>query len=262
MRAFRRCEAAAHGVLHEQGDGQRADAAGHRREGAGDRLATDGACTSPDERVALLLEVRQALRLQQVARLAAGSSTRFMPTSTTTAPGFTCSPRTKPGAADGRHQHVRLAGDRGQVARARVADRDGGVRVHQQQRHRLAHDVAAPEHHRAPPGERRSPSRRSSSMIPAGVQATKRGPLLHQQAHVLGMEAVHVLAPGPPRAARARRPPAAGSGSCTRMPWTSRAAVVVLDLRQHLGGGRRWPAGARVSWKRPSSSQARVLLRT
>ena len=55
----------------------------------------------------------------------------------------------EPRPADGRDQDVGLPGDGGQVARARMADGHGGVRVHQQQGHGLAHDVAAPEHDRA-----------------------------------------------------------------------------------------------------------------
>ena len=53
------------------------------------------------------------------------------------------------GAADRRHQDVGLAADSRQVWRFRMADGDGGVFVQQQQRHGLADDIAAADHHGA-----------------------------------------------------------------------------------------------------------------
>jgi hypothetical protein len=67
-----------------------------------------------------------------------------MPTSITTAPGFTMSRRDHARLADRGHQDVGLARHRGEVARLRVAHGDGGAGVEQQQRHRLADDVRAP----------------------------------------------------------------------------------------------------------------------
>ena len=55
----------------------------------------------------------------------------------------------EPGPADRRDEHIGLPRDRGQVAGAGVADRDGGVPGQQELRHRL------PDHH-APPGNNRT----------------------------------------------------------------------------------------------------------
>src|SRR5690348_4801067 len=74
------------------------------------------------------------------------SSVRLMPTSMTVAPCFTMSAvimRARPTAA----------ADLGQVARARVADRDGGAAMQQQERHRLADDVRAADDDRVGPLE-------------------------------------------------------------------------------------------------------------
>src|SRR5262249_1968959 len=79
------------------------------------------------------------------------SASRFIPTSTTPSPAL------RPGRdhvglqdprlPDGHHDHVGLARQRADVAAAAVADGDGGVGplrlLHQDQRQRLADDVAA-----------------------------------------------------------------------------------------------------------------------
>ena len=73
-----------------------------------------------------------------------------MPTSMTTAPGLIQSARTCSGWPIGRDQDVGLARDRGRVAGRGVADRDRRVAprplLQQQQGHRLADDLRAPEH--------------------------------------------------------------------------------------------------------------------
>ena len=94
--------------------------------------------------------------------------------------------------ADRRAEDVGLAADGGQVAGPRVADRNRGVLMEEQQRERLADDVASPDDHRAGAlhwnlltAEHLHDSRRGT-----GARARKAG---HQAAHVLGMKAVHVL---------------------------------------------------------------------
>ena len=56
---------------------------------------------------------------------------------------------------------------------------------------------------------------------PGGRAGHEARPLLHEAAHVVGMEAVHVL----PRIHEVEhalgRPPAGAAGSWTRMPWMS-----------------------------------------
>ena len=79
------------------------------------------------------------------------SSVRLMPTSITTAPALTQSPRTSSGTPDGGDEHVGAAADRGEVARARVADRDGRVGGEQQR--------ARPACRRGPSGRPRPPRR-------------------------------------------------------------------------------------------------------
>ena len=74
------------------------------------------------------------------------SSVRVGPTSRTTAPGFTMSGVTIPGPADGGDDDVRPPDLRGEVGRARVADRDRRVRLEQQHRGRAADDLAAADH--------------------------------------------------------------------------------------------------------------------
>ena len=73
------------------------------------------------------------------------SSVRLIPTSITVAPGLTQSPCTMRGAADRGDEHVGAAADAGQVARARVAHRDGRVAREQHLRDRLADEVGAPD---------------------------------------------------------------------------------------------------------------------
>ena len=121
------------------------------------------------------------------------ASVRLMPTSMTDGAGLDHVGGDH--AADGRprRQHVGAAGHRGQVARARVADRDRGAAVQQR--------AARPACRRCRSGRprpRRRPraaisSRSSSSITPAGVQASEPGLVEHEPADVQGMEAVDVL---------------------------------------------------------------------
>ena len=58
------------------------------------------------------------------------------------------------GTADGDHQDVGLPADRGEIARARVADGDGRVLVQEQCGHGLADERAAAHDHRVASGQR------------------------------------------------------------------------------------------------------------
>ena len=113
-------------VDEQHRDRHRPDAAGHGRDPAGD-LANGS-------------EIDIATELAR--------SLRFMPTSMTTAPGLTMSAVSmlrRPTAATTTSAPARVQRE---VGRGAVADRDRGVGLQQQQRHRLAHRVAAADHHR------------------------------------------------------------------------------------------------------------------
>ena len=161
------------------------------------------------------------------------ASVRFMPTSTTTAPGLTMSGVTSAGTPDGGDEHVGVERVPRQVARVRVAERHGRVRLLQQVRHRLADDVAAADHdgtgaveldlvlleQRHHPARRRGDDRRPAEVQLAGVHR---------------MEAVDVLRgsirPGSPVPRRG----ATGSGSWTRIASTSSAAFSSATFVQQL----------------------------
>ena len=116
-----------------------------------------------------------------------------MPTSMTTAPGFTQSPWIISRRAHRGHQHVGLAADARQVARAGVGDGHRGVRREEELRHGLAHDVAAADDHGARALERRARlgEEAHAAARRAGDEArTAQG----EQARVERGEAVDVLA--------------------------------------------------------------------
>ena len=94
--------------------------------------------------------------------------------------------------ADRGAEDVGLAADSGEVAGPRVTERDRGVLMEEEQRERLAHDVASPDDHRAGSLDRNllTAEHLHDSRRGTGARARKAG---HQAAHVLGMEAVHVL---------------------------------------------------------------------
>ena len=71
-----------------------------------------------------------------------------------------------PVAADGGDQHVGAAADLGEVARARVADRDGRVGAEQQRGHRLADEVRAADDDGLGALELRRRAAASSSITP------------------------------------------------------------------------------------------------
>ena len=106
----------------QHGDGHRADAAGHRRDRAGDFL------DAVEVDVAAELAVRQTVDadvdddgtgLDHVG----GDELR---------------------TTDGSDQHIGAFRVEGKILRLRMADRDGGAGLQQQHRHRLADDVGTP----------------------------------------------------------------------------------------------------------------------
>ena len=151
------------------------------------------------------------------------ASVRLMPTSITAAPAFTMSGVTSAGHADRGDEHVGVERVPGEVARVRVADRDGRVRLQQQVRHRLADDVAAADHDRARAVEL-DRVLASIAMTPTGVAADERRPAEEELAGVERMQAVDVLARGDRARSPAPRRCDPGSGSCTRIASTPSSA--------------------------------------
>mmetsp|Transcript_9747 Transcript_9747/g.16961 ORF Transcript_9747/g.16961 Transcript_9747/m.16961 type:complete len:318 (+) Transcript_9747:473-1426(+) len=97
--------------------------------------------------------------------------------------------------ADGGDDDVRLRDDVGQIRRLRMADRDGGVALHEQHRGREAHDVAPPQHHGFLTADLHAGALEE---IDAALWGASDGGGLRPAAHakaanVYGMEAVNVL---------------------------------------------------------------------
>ena len=119
-------------------------------------------------------------------------STTLMPTSTTTAPGLSMSPVMRPGRPAATTTTSAVAQVRGEVRRARVADRDRGVLAQEQEGGGLADDVGAADDDGAAarqlhPGaleelDRRVGGGRQEAVVAEG-----------QEAGVQGVDAVDVL---------------------------------------------------------------------
>ncbi len=161
--------AASKQVLHEDGVGQRPDAAGHRRDGSHHPLRAGEVDVTDDA----VVDHVDAHVHDGGTRLEHGT-------------------RDEAGHAGGHDDDVGGARVGGQIDRAGVTDGHGGVLAQQEQRGGLADDVAAPDDDRvlaldgdaAPLEEldRGLGGRRQEAVVPLG-----------QQARVLGMEPVDVL---------------------------------------------------------------------
>ena len=94
----------------------------------------------------------------------------------TTAPGLTIVRFHKLRHTHGRDEDVRAPAMPRDVARAGVADRDGGVGVFlflaEQRGHRFAHNIPAAQHDHLRARAMLTPERTSNSRMPAGVQGT------------------------------------------------------------------------------------------
>ena len=139
-------------LSHEHGDGQRADTARHRRISRRFLRQHPADAHRPPARFPCD-RTRRACPSScgKCARPASRSDIRLMPTSMTIAPGWI---KSAVRAAGRPRAATRISPCRQIAARSwrlRMADRDRGVLVKQQHRHRLADDVAAAHHHRALP---------------------------------------------------------------------------------------------------------------
>ena len=100
-------------------------------------------------------------------------STTLIPTSTTTAPGLSIAPVTRPGLPGGDDDDVGPADVAGEVARPRVADRDRRVLLDEQERGRHADDGGAADDDRVHARRSRSPERRRISTAAWAVAGRK-----------------------------------------------------------------------------------------
>ena len=183
--------------------------------------ATSG-CTSPDHDGPARSNASRRFEPAGNSRsTVARSATRLqIPTSMTVAPGLDEARASRTPAGRWRRPGCRPPrATAGQVRRARMTDRHGGVAMQQQQRHRLADDVAAPDHDGAGAGDRNP--RSLQQLDDAGRRARHEvRAILHEPADVDRMKPSTSLsgriASNTRRSASA--PIAAGSGDCTRMP--------------------------------------------
>ena len=161
-----------------------------------------------------------------VAHQLAARAVRLVPTSMTIAPSLIQPPRMASGLPSAATTTSAPAHLGGEVAGARVADRDGGVGRRQQQGHRLADDVRAAHHHR--PGAR-SARRRPRPAASSRRWACRRRSAAGPPPGVRGCRGGSRRRPCSGRRSAAtggcRRVP--GSGSWTRMPSTSGSAFRV-----------------------------------
>ena len=133
-----------HRIRHQHRDGQRTHAARHRRVRGGAAAAhprdarrppAPSLCASNSSALP-----KRAASARSVMRILAHVDHRGA--------GRDEIAGDQAGPADGGHQNIGAAAFLGQIRGARMADGDRGVFLQQHQRHRLADDVAAAQHHR------------------------------------------------------------------------------------------------------------------
>src|SRR5574340_501064 len=160
----------AHGVRHQHGDGHRADAAGHRGDPAGHFL--------------------RRIEIHVAAQLAVGHAVDADVDHRRAGLDHVAGDHLRP--AGGDDQDVGVARVFGEVDGLGGADGDGGIVLQQHQRHRLADDVAAPDHHGMLALDRHAAffQQLHRAVRRAGGEAHIAG---GQRADVHRVEAVHVL---------------------------------------------------------------------
>src|SRR5712692_4845138 len=186
-----------HGIAHEHGDGHGADATGNGCECTGsiDRVRMDVA----DERAAFNAEFFEAVwKVLEKARRFLGISDAVGANVDDGGAGPACHGRLDPvslhvcGFAHGGDDDIGAAENIGEVARFGMADRDGGVGVHEEKSHRFADDVAAAEDDGVGAFDLDFVAAQNfhATRGSAGDQA---GASADEAAEVHGMEAVHVF---------------------------------------------------------------------
>src|SRR6266852_3932042 len=179
------------GVAHEHGDGHGADAAGNGGErsgnvdGAGMHVADESACFGAEFFEAVRKVVKKPLGFFGV-RNAVGANIDD------------CCAGLDPvrfhvaGFAHGGDDDIGAAEDFGQIARFGMADRDGGVGVHEEKGHGFADDVAAAEDHGIGAFDLDFVAAKNFH-APCGSASNKAGTSADEAAEIDGMEAVHVF---------------------------------------------------------------------
>ncbi len=221
---------------------------------------TDGACTSPT-RACPFFSSSARREGRSSSRAVAPSLTRFMPTSTTTAPGLTCSARTRPAFPIAA---TRMSASRVTAARSRVREWQT-VTVASACIRRSAMGFPTMSLRPSTTALRPAtsiPLRLSISMIPAGVHGTKHGRFCTSRPTLAGWKPSTSFSGATRSRTRVgvdlrgqRRlhqdPVDVGPGGCSRRPPRAPPPVVAL-------AGRR-----RVSRKHARAPRTpRVLLRT
>ena len=162
-----------HGVAQQTGDGHRPDSARYRRDGARHRFC-GGVIHIADQ-------TRRAAFFHPVDADINHAGPRFHPVSLH-----------QMRDADGGDQDIRLPTQTGQVLAARMGDGHRAVTLQQQQRHRLADDVGAADHHRCQPGDITPPLIQQQHAAGRGARH-QRIAAAQQPAAVFDMEAVDIL---------------------------------------------------------------------
>src|SRR5437763_6814151 len=178
-------------IAHQHGDGERADAAGHRRERAGNlgdfrmHIAHQGA--------AILGECLRPLRIagEEFFQFGATGDLVYADVNHGGARMDQIA-SDHAGAADGSHQNLGSAADRLKIARLGVTNRHRGIGVQQQHGHRFADDVAASHHHGIFAGHLDAAAPQNLH-APGGRAGHQSGTLGGEIAHVDRMKSIHVF---------------------------------------------------------------------
>ena len=164
-------------------------------------------------------------------------ASRLMPTSITIAPSLDPIAEDHPWTADRRDHDVGAPHDRRQVAGARVTHRHGRVLLEEEQAHGLPDQETPADDDRVGAGEGATefPARRR--MIPSGVQGRRPGTPASNRPWLIAVRPSTSF-PGAIAWMTASLSMPLGSGSWTRMPWTSLPRVQSLHHADQLRGGR------------------------
>src|SRR6266567_3058766 len=186
-----------HGVAHEHGDGHGANAAGDRCErsggvdGVGMDVANEGAALGAEYFEAARKVLKKALGLFGV-RNAVGADVDDRGAGPPTRRRLDPVRFHVGGFAHGGDDDIGAADDAGKVARFGMANRHGGVGVHQEQSHGFADNVAAAEDYGVGAFDFYFVAAQNFHAA-GGSAGHQAGASAHKAAKINGMEAVHVF---------------------------------------------------------------------
>jgi hypothetical protein len=179
------------GIAHQHGDGQRADSARHRSDRSGN--ARDIRMHVADKRGSLFAERGQPLRKMREEIFRPRGIADAIDAHVNHRRARTHKIRRHHSrAAQRRHHDVCAANYFRQIARLRMANRHGSVRVHQQQRHRLAHNIAASQHRGVRAFQRNRAAPENLHHAGRGASHQCRPPS-RQVPHIDRMKPVHIF---------------------------------------------------------------------